>query len=66
MTGFASTADLAEEPIHCAITGVAQGKSLQEVYAQTRQATDPVFGQVFIFEHCIPFDLTRAYDEAPA
>jgi glyoxylase-like metal-dependent hydrolase (beta-lactamase superfamily II) len=25
---------------------------------------DPVFGHVFIYEHCLPFDVTRAYDEA--
>ena len=25
---------------------------------------DPVFGHVFIYEHCLPFDVSRAYDEA--
>jgi hypothetical protein len=25
---------------------------------------DPKFGQVFIYEHCLPFDVTRAVDEA--
>ena len=25
---------------------------------------DPVFGKVFIYEHCLPFDVSRAYDEA--
>jgi hypothetical protein len=30
----------------------------------TRKAMDPVFGQVFIYEHCLPFDVSRAYDEA--
>jgi glyoxylase-like metal-dependent hydrolase (beta-lactamase superfamily II) len=27
-------------------------------------AADPIFGQVFIYEHCLPFDVSRAYDEA--
>ncbi len=44
--------------------GVAQGKSLKEVFADTRQVMDPIFGQVFIYEHCLPFDVSRAYDEA--
>ncbi|MBV8247719.1 MAG: MBL fold metallo-hydrolase [Comamonas sp.] len=48
----------------CAQQGVSQGKSLREVYADTRKAMDPDFGQVFIYEHCIPFDVSRAYDEA--
>jgi len=25
---------------------------------------DPVFGKVFIYEHCLPFDVSRAFDEA--
>jgi len=25
---------------------------------------DPKFGHVFIYEHCLPFDVTRAFDEA--
>jgi len=44
--------------------GVRAGKSLREVYADTRRRMDPEFGQVFIYEHCIPFDVSRAYDEA--
>ncbi len=44
--------------------GVAAGKSLKEVFADTRKVMDPVFGQVFIYEHCLPFDVSRAYDEA--
>jgi glyoxylase-like metal-dependent hydrolase (beta-lactamase superfamily II) len=44
--------------------GVASGKTLKEVFAQTRKVMDPVFGSVFIYEHCLPFDVSRAYDEA--
>ncbi|MEZ5728714.1 MAG: MBL fold metallo-hydrolase [Burkholderiaceae bacterium] len=44
--------------------GVAAGKSLKEVMADTRAVMDPVFGDVFIYEHCLPFDVSRAYDEA--
>jgi glyoxylase-like metal-dependent hydrolase (beta-lactamase superfamily II) len=44
--------------------GVAAGKNLKEIFADTRKVMDPVFGNVFIYEHCLPFDVTRAYDEA--
>jgi glyoxylase-like metal-dependent hydrolase (beta-lactamase superfamily II) len=44
--------------------GVAAGKSLKQVFQDTRKVMDPVFGQVFIYEHCLPFDVSRAYDEA--
>jgi hypothetical protein len=43
---------------------VAAGKSLKEVFEDTRKVMDPVFGHVFIYEHCLPFDVSRAYDEA--
>jgi glyoxylase-like metal-dependent hydrolase (beta-lactamase superfamily II) len=44
--------------------GVAAGKNLKQVFADTRQVMDPVFGNVFIYEHCLPFDVSRAFDEA--
>jgi glyoxylase-like metal-dependent hydrolase (beta-lactamase superfamily II) len=44
--------------------GVAEGKSLKEVFRDTRAVMDPVFGDVFIYEHCLPFDVSRAFDEA--
>ena len=44
--------------------GVAAGKDLKQVFADTRKVMDPVFGHVFIYEHCLPFDVSRAYDEA--
>ncbi|WP_211453473.1 MBL fold metallo-hydrolase [Collimonas antrihumi] len=43
---------------------VAQKFGLKEAMAHTRKAMDPKFGQVFIYEHCLPFDVSRAYDEA--
>ncbi len=44
--------------------GVAANKSLKQVFTDTRKVMDPVFGNVFIYEHCLPFDVSRAYDEA--
>jgi len=48
----------------CGQEAVAQGMDLKAAMAHTRQHMDPVFGQVFIYEHCLPFDVSRAYDEA--
>ena len=42
----------------------AKGMDLKAAMAHTRQTMDPVFGHVFIYEHCLPFDVSRAYDEA--
>ena len=32
--------------------------------AHVRRHMDGKFGHVFIYEHCLPFDVTRAVDEA--
>jgi glyoxylase-like metal-dependent hydrolase (beta-lactamase superfamily II) len=48
----------------CAQEAVAQGLDLKGAMAHTRKSMDPLFGDVFIYEHCLPFDVSRAYDEA--
>ena len=48
----------------CGQEAVAQNMDLKSAMAHTRQHMDPVFGQVFIYEHCLPFDVSRAFDEA--
>ncbi|MEZ5704632.1 MAG: MBL fold metallo-hydrolase [Burkholderiaceae bacterium] len=42
----------------------AGNMDLKEAMAHTRKSMDPVFGHVFIYEHCLPFDVSRASDEA--
>jgi glyoxylase-like metal-dependent hydrolase (beta-lactamase superfamily II) len=42
----------------------AAGKSLQEAYNETYARLKPEFGHWVIFDHCLPFDVTRAFDEA--
>ena len=44
--------------------GVAAGKDLRTIYRDTYAALKPRFGHWVIFDHCLPFDVTRAYDEA--
>ena len=48
----------------CGKEAAAQNMDLKAAMAHTRKTMDPVFGQVFIYEHCLPFDVSRAYDEA--
>ena len=48
----------------CAREGVKQRKSLKEVYAAVRRRMDPHYAKYPIYEHCMPFDVSRAYDEA--
>jgi glyoxylase-like metal-dependent hydrolase (beta-lactamase superfamily II) len=43
---------------------VARGRSLRETFAAVREAMDPKFGDFAIYEHCLPFNVARAYDEA--
>ena len=45
-------------------TGQSAGKTLKQVYNETYAALAPEFGRWVIFDHCLPFDVTRAYDEA--
>ena len=44
--------------------GVAAGKTLDAIYKETVAALRPTYGHWVIFDHCMPFDVTRAYDEA--
>ena len=44
--------------------GVAAGKDLNTVYKDTFAALKPKYGHWVIFDHCMPFDVTRCYDEA--
>jgi len=44
--------------------GAQAGKDLRTVYRETYDALKPRFGHWVIFDHCLPFDVSRAYDEA--
>jgi len=44
--------------------GVTHGHDLRTVYRDTYAALKPKFGHWVIFDHCLPFDVSRAYDEA--
>jgi len=42
----------------------AAGKDLKQAYDETYAKLKPEFGHWVIFDHCLPFDISRAYDEA--
>lgn len=44
--------------------GVARGAALKECFDETTAAMRPKYGNWPIFEHCQPFNVSRAYDEA--
>lgn len=44
--------------------GADAGKDLKTVYRETYAALKPAYGHWVIFDHCMPFDVTRCYDEA--
>ena len=43
---------------------VKRGDNLQAAFSSVRKAMDGPFGQYAIYEHCLPFNVSRAYDEA--
>jgi glyoxylase-like metal-dependent hydrolase (beta-lactamase superfamily II) len=56
----AFTADL----FAVARAGAAKGATLKQVYDDAMAAMRPKYGHWVIFDHCMPFDVSRAYDEA--
>jgi len=44
--------------------GLKAKKDLKQVYADTYRAMAPKYGRWVIFDHCMPFCVSRAYDEA--
>lgn len=62
--GLNYTKDFVTTLLESGKAAVAKKLDLKGAMALTRESMDPKFGQVFIYEHCLPFDVTRAYDEA--
>lgn len=44
--------------------GVAAGRPLQQVYRAALDELTPRYGDWVIFKHCMPFNVSRAFDEA--
>jgi glyoxylase-like metal-dependent hydrolase (beta-lactamase superfamily II) len=48
----------------CAKQAVKNRRTLKQAYVLARRRMDPKYGKYPIYEHCMPFDVSRAYDEA--
>ena len=62
--GLAGTAAFTSDLFAICQRGVARGAGLKEVYAEAMAGMRPNYGHWVIFEHCMPFNVSRAYDEA--
>ncbi|HWP19891.1 MAG TPA: MBL fold metallo-hydrolase [Burkholderiaceae bacterium] len=62
--GLAGTRAFISDVYACVREGVAAGKDLKVVYKETYDKLKPKYGHWVIFDHCMPFDVTRCYDEA--
>jgi hypothetical protein len=59
-----STADFVTATYRSVAQVALRGGSLKDAMAACRAACDPKFGDYAIYEHCLPFNVARAYDEA--
>ena len=62
--GLAGTKGFVSELYASVKSGASAGRDLKAVYHETYERLAPKYGQWVIFAHCMPFDVTRAYDEA--
>ena len=62
--GLAGTRAFISDLYESVKAGAAAGQDLRKVYEATFAKLQPKYGQWVIFNHCMPFDVTRAYDEA--
>ncbi len=62
--GLAGTRNFIADVYASVQEGVKAGKDLNAVYQETFARLKPKYGHWVIFDHCMPFDVTRCYDEA--
>ena len=62
--GIAGTAAFTSDLFALAKAGVARKQPLNELYAEAMATLRPRYGHWVIFEHCMPFNVSRAFDEA--
>ncbi|MCH2096309.1 MAG: MBL fold metallo-hydrolase [Rhodobacteraceae bacterium] len=61
---LSSTADFVASTYQPAARVAARGGGLKEAWQAVRAACDPKFSDYAIYEHCLPFNVARAFDEA--
>jgi len=63
-TAIESTRDFVDSTYRPAARVAAKNGSLKDAWDAVREACDPKFSDYAIYEHCLPFNVARAYDEA--
>ncbi|WP_372890577.1 MBL fold metallo-hydrolase [Rhodosalinus sp.] len=63
-TAIENTRDFVESTYRPAAKVAARGGTLKEAWDAVRAECDPKFADYAIYEHCLPFNVARAYDEA--
>lgn len=58
------TKDFVQSTYHPVAKVALRGGSLKEAWDACRAECDPKFSDYAIYEHCLPFNVARAYDEA--
>ncbi len=61
---LARTRDFVQSTYRPVARIAARGGSLKEAWNAVRAECDPKFRDYAIYEHCLPFNVSRAYDEA--
>ncbi len=61
---ISNTADFIKSTYQPVVKIASKGGSLKEAFAAVRDTCDKPFGDYAIYEHCLPFNVARAYDEA--
>jgi glyoxylase-like metal-dependent hydrolase (beta-lactamase superfamily II) len=62
--GIDMTRDFLSTLYDSAKDSVAKGLTLKQAFDAARKVMDPKFSTFAIYEHCLPFNVSRAYDEA--
>jgi glyoxylase-like metal-dependent hydrolase (beta-lactamase superfamily II) len=62
--GIDETRAFLQDVFRIAREGAASDQPLKQVYDRAMQELRPKYGHWVIFDHCMPFDVSRAYDEA--
>lgn len=58
------TRDFVDSTYRPAAKVAARGGSLKDAWDAVREECDPKFADFAIYEHCLPFNVSRAFDEA--
>jgi len=61
---LAGTRAFVSELYEAVASGAREGKDMRSLYRLAYETLQPKYGSWVIFDHCLPFDVSRAYDEA--